>query len=149
VREPAGKAALLRLYLEEFDKSETTFKVSDYLLRLRQGPYREGALALWENRITVETLAVPSGHHTFSQASAPTNSRRRQRILELLEACAGDTFRAPGFDGFEFQIAQLAAGEAPAPAFRESLTGEPMATWLSRYPDLRYLCFFRVLGSSK
>jgi hypothetical protein len=124
ILEPAGKDALARLYLSEYDRNESGMGVRDYLARLRTNAGMEGALALWKDGLNVQTFAASGGSSSFSTATVPLDPRRREAILELLPRIDGVSFTAPGFDGYEFQVRPASGGERTFP------------------PQVTHACFF-------
>ncbi len=146
LREPAGKEALLRLYLDEYDRSEPSLSTRDYLVRRAQKDQElRGVIALWADGVTIQDWTGSTGHSSFSMANVPKDPRRRAIILGLLDACVGRTFRAPGFEGLELQLQRVSDGKVLVPLWTD-------AGWLpADYPPgtpsvstmARHACFFR------
>ncbi len=146
LREPAGKEAILRLYLEEYDRSEPSLSTRDYLLRRsKTDPGYRGVIALWDDGVTIQDWTGSTGHSSFSMANVPKDPRRRAIILGLLDACVGRTFRAPRFEGLELQLERVHDGKVLVPLWTD--TGWLPADYPPGTPSVstmaRHACFFR------
>ena len=146
VKERAGKEALFVLYFDEFDKNQPGFKSRDYMERLKGGKVTHGSLTLWANGYSCRTISGTSGMGSFSLANVPTDPRRRDLVLGLLDACAGETFRASGLDHLEFHVEPVRDGQAAPPPWESAAAGLPSSREATLAPGVRHVCYFRVTG---
>jgi hypothetical protein len=149
IREPVGRRELFRLYLLELDRTSSGMGVRDILLRERSDSARRGLLALRQDGISHQSWTVTArSHASFSLANAPQDPARRQRLLELLPALAGEVFSAPGFEGLEFQLHTAEGGSLPPPAWPGVPPGSEWLPWTTPTlpPGAHHACFYRVVG---
>lgn len=148
--EPAGKQALFRLYIDEYDRCEPSLSTRDQLLQLRSDPANRGVLALWQNGVSCQTWRGSTGHASFSMSNMPLNTRRRALVLELIGLCAGKTFLLSGYERLEFQVKPVSGGNVEVsdwPALATQASGFPPGTPDVVPPMAHHACFFRVTSS--
>lgn len=164
VKEPAGRASLARELLEEIDACEWIVAkkgagpASRILapLALASGPTDHMAFALREDgqghRYTCMSWRGKAGHSTYTTHARPGDSRRRNLILELLPACAGESFRIPTVSGLEIHVASGGAiRAATAEAGGDDTAYLRQIGWMALWglgglpSDVEHVCLVRRL----
>ncbi len=142
LREPAGRAALFQLYLDEYDKTQPGFSNSDFLKRVKDGGVRLGSMSLWPTGYSCQTW-TGTGGSSFSIGNMPTSAERRSRILELLDFCVGHAFRTHELPRLEFELRPVVDGDARPPTW----SGAERIPLPTVREGVGHVCFFRVLGN--
>jgi hypothetical protein len=142
LEERAGKEALLRLYLREFDRPESGFALREWLPRMRELGTREAAFALRESGYAVERSGGGL-RNSFSVSAEPPDRRRRLAILEHLGACAGDTFHLDEMLGIELQIQPVRPGAPIRPEWPGEGWPPEVYDGLGERARAEHVCFLR------
>jgi hypothetical protein len=137
-QEKAGRTCLFDLYLKEYGKLMSSWP-------RRSGEYR-GFLVLWEDGFSCQSWTGASSQTSIAYTTAPDNRLTRQRVLERLSSCVGESFKVEAFEGFEFQVASVADGTAELPAW-PAMRDSKSPAFLPQTPVIKspaqYVCFFR------
>jgi hypothetical protein len=158
VEETAGKQALLRLYLVEFNRA-TTFRdepagagTPAWIAEMLKVPFERAAIALTDEGHSCLTWRK-GGHSSYSQSNLRPGGQRLHAVLGLLASLAGETLRLPGLDGFEFHVQRRADMSVESPAAgTAAFLGERgwnedalRAVAASVQPAAEHVCFFRKI----
>jgi hypothetical protein len=144
VREPPGRQALFETCIAEFDRNTTGLENRKFLRRLEGGDVTHGHLVLRADGLACQTMRGSGGHSTFSFGDPPSDPKRRKLILELMDACVGETFRIADLKHLEFKVQPVRDGKLVPPRWPGGPTYGP--GWLAwPAPGVRHACFFRVL----
>lgn len=155
VGEEPGQRALFDLYIEEYDRTRYEAHVFDLLVRQPRNDDRlaGGILALWDSGYIHQwrTVARPVARGG-SMGLEAENLRRRQLVLELLDACVGKTYRVKELPGFELQVQPLVDGQPLPPRWPPGVPGARLTEqedtiWSDQRTGMRHVCFFRIVGN--
>lgn len=145
--EPAGRDALMELYLKEYDRSQPNLDLRSVVLRQGLAPGSAGALSLSEAGMSCQMWTGRTGYSQFSFSGAPDDPRRRNIILDLLGSCAGHTLRVRGFEKLEFLVEAAKDGSTSLSDWSGAdAVGKDSSTGFradSMPPDAKHVCFFR------
>ncbi|HVR73826.1 MAG TPA: hypothetical protein VMT52_05815 [Planctomycetota bacterium] len=145
--EPAGRDALMDLYLKEYDRSQPNLDLRSFVLRQGLAPGSAGALSLWEAGMSCQMWTGKTGYSQFSFAGAPDDPRRRAIILDLLDSCAGHTLSVRGFEKLEFLVAAAKEGATSLSEWSGAdAVGKDSSTGFrgdNMPPGAKHVCFFR------
>jgi hypothetical protein len=142
VEEPVGAKALFELLIAEIDRGQIELNNQDILVGMAERGATYGSFSIWQDGIGYQLLIKSSGSST-SWGARPTNPLRRERILALLDACEGRTFRHEAFVGFEFEIQPVVNGVPQPPRWAKDVSRR-LPRPVTRKGS-RHVCYFRVV----
>ncbi len=157
LRERTGRDELLRLYLDEFEKTSVPqMGIAKFLPRRKSQGARSGHVGL----SSVGQLIRDDGGLGSSMGLKPANPERRRAILSRLDALGVEIYRHDGFAGFEFTLRRIEGREVETPGWKitpakgiNAVAGAPKRPRPRRGKKIRvpgsagleHICFFRVV----
>ncbi len=142
LREGEGKEAFFRLYLAEFQRNKGGGPVSSlYLKGLKDDEVIVGYISLWQQGYSVQDFG--NGAKGMAISDVPEDPRRRELVLDLLEACSGSPIQLEEYGHLEFYVQPVKDGKVELPPWPKAINSRIEEPEFRR--GTRHICFFRVI----